>query len=486
MKKYLAFPPLQIIFGSITIASLLLAIATEIYLLAAIPLIFLLAYTTIADYRTVYLLMLACLPLSTEFYFPNGLATDLPTEPIIIGLMLVFLFLVLYEQNIVEARFLKHPITLLLLLHFSWIAITTITSSQIIFSTKYLLAKTWYIIVFYFFAGSLFRQEKQIKTAFWWILIPLLFTLVYVNLRHAQYGFSFEDIYKVLHPFYRNHVIYACLMVIFFPFVWYALYWYWEQPKIKWLLIISIIFLLVSIYFSYTRAAYVALLIMPIGYLILRLKLIPVAIIVGVLSVSGGIIFLAKQNKYLAYAPNYERTITHTEFNSLLEATYNLEDISTMERFHRWVAAFFMIKEKPLLGFGPGNFYSFYTPFTVNSFRTYVSDNPEQSGIHNYYLMVAVEQGIIGLLIFLLLCSYVLWKSQVIYYQTSDKIRRTFIIATFFAFIIICIVQTMNDLIETDKVGAFFFICMSILVNLDLRNQSKRIHDSRRKDRTTE
>ncbi len=485
MKKYVTFPPLQIIFGSIIVVSLFLAIVTEIYLLAAIPLVFLLAYATIADYRTVYLLMLACLPLSTEFYFPNGLATDLPTEPIIIGLMFVFLFLVLSGQNVVEARFLKHPITLLLLLHLSWIAITTITSSQIIFSTKYLFAKSWYIIVFYFFAGNLFQQEKQIKTAFWWILIPLLLTLIYVNLGHAQYGFSFENIYRVLHPFYRNHVIYACLMVIFFPFVWYALYWYWEQPKIKWLLIISIIFLLISIYFSYTRAAYVALLIMPISYLILRLKLIPLAIVAGALIVSVGIIFLVNQNKYLAYAPNYERTITHTEFSNLLEATYNLEDISTMERFHRWVAAFFMIKEKPLMGFGPGNFYSFYKPFTVSSFRTYVSDNPEQSGIHNYYLMVAVEQGITGLFIFLLLCTYVLWKSQVIYHQTNDNIRRTFIIAVFFVFIIICSVQTMNDLIETDKVGAFFFICMAILVNLDLRNQSEMIYDNRKENRTT-
>lgn len=212
---------------------------------------------------------------------------------------------------------------------------------------------------------------------------------------------------------------------------------------------------------------------MPISYLLIRWKLIPATIMAGLLTVSLGIIFLVHQNKYLDYAPDYEKTITHTAFSNLLEATYKLEDISTMERFHRWVAAFFMIKEKPLLGFGPGNFYSFYPPFTINSFRTYVSDNPDQSGIHNYYLMVAVEQGIIGLFIFLLLCIYVLWKSQIIYYQTKHPMRRTFILAAFFAFIIICCVQTMNDLIETDKVGAFFFICMAILVNLDLRNQSE-------------
>ena len=47
------------------------------------------------------------------------------------------------------------------------------------------------------------------------------------------------------------------------------------------------------------------------------------------------------------------------------------------------------------------NFYPNYQARTVRSFTTYVSDNPERSGIHNYYLMTAVEQGIPGLLVYL-------------------------------------------------------------------------------------
>ena len=29
----------------------------------------------------------------------------------------------------------------------------------------------------------------------------------------------------------------------------------------------------------------------------------------------------------------------------------------------------------------------------------------------------------------------------------------------------------INDMIETDKVGTFFFLCMAVLVNVDLRNR---------------
>jgi len=62
-----------------------------------------------------------------------------------------------------------------------------------------------------------------------------------------------------------------------------------------------------------------------------------------------------------------------------------------------------MAADRPLVGFGPGAFYESYVPYTLSSFQTYVSDNPEKSGIHNYYLMTSVEQGIPGLILFLIL-----------------------------------------------------------------------------------
>jgi hypothetical protein len=39
--------------------------------------------------------------------------------------------------------------------------------------------------------------------------------------------------------------------------------------------------------------------------------------------------------------------------------------------------------------------------------------------------------------------------------------------------IIIHSILLINDMIETDKVGSFFFMCMAILVNMDLARKSK-------------
>jgi O-antigen ligase len=175
--------------------------------------------------------------------------------------------------------------------------------------------------------------------------------------------------------------------------------------------------------------------------------------------------FVTYRDNWLLFAPNYERTVTHTRFDNLLEATTRLEDISLMERVYRWVAAAYMIEQKPILGFGPGTFYFNYRNFTVTSFKTYVSHNPERSGIHNYYLMVAVEQGLPGLFFFLAFCVLVLLWGQRTYHRLRDVAQGRFVMAASLSFALICLLMFMNDFVETDKIGSLFFICAAIVVN---------------------
>jgi O-antigen ligase len=183
------------------------------------------------------------------------------------------------------------------------------------------------------------------------------------------------------------------------------------------------------------------------------------------------IAFVSTRDNWLQFTPDYERAVTHKRFDRLIDATIKLEDISTMERVYRWVAASYMIREQPLVGFGPATFYSYYKNYTVSSFKTYVSDNPERSGIHNYYLMVTVEQGLPGLAIFLLFCIVVMLKGEQIYHQTEDIGRRRILVASLLCFTLTLLLMLMNDFVETDKIGSLFFMSVAILVNVDLKNR---------------
>ncbi len=461
------------VFGLSIIGSLLAGILTEMYFLAGIPAFLLLVFISIVDFKKVFFLLFFCIPLSTEIELPGGFATDLPSEPLMVGLMLLYLLFVLRSVKNIKTDFLLHPVSLLLLLHFGWICATSIWSENFVISLKFSLAKFWYIVVFFFLAGTMLKKEKDFKILIWGVLIPLVLTVFSALIKHAGYDFAFDRINRSLEPFYRNHVSYAAILTLFIPFVWYLKKSY-RRFSITWFVLIGcLLILLVGTWFSYTRAAYVGLLIAMITSFIIKFRLIKYAIGIAVIGVTAVIISLSVNNTYLDYAPEYEKTVAHKDFDSLISATAKGEDASTMERFYRWIAGAYMIKEKPVLGFGPGNFYNYYHSYTVRNFETYVSKNPEKSGIHSYYLMTAVEQGLMGLFFFLVLNFYFLIKGEVVYHQTEDLFRKRILMAALLAVIAIDCLLIINDLIETDKVGSFFFVCLAILINTDLYNKRK-------------
>ena len=461
--------------GALALLSLLClwtAIGFDALWLAGLPLGALVLWLTIVDFRMVFYLMLACIPISIEMELPGGLGTDLPSEPLMWLLTLVAIGWFLRNWRTVDVRFLRHPVTLALLAHLAWTTLSVIYSTDVVVSIKFLLAKGWYLVVFYFLAAHVLQEEKDFKRLLWWFFIPLMITILSILIRHAPHGFSFKEVNYVMGPFYRNHVMYACLLAIFLPFVWYGTYWYRRYSGVWWVLVVGIALIIIGINFAYTRAAYVALLAAVGIYWLIRKRLLKHALLVFAIAFTGLAVSVTSRDNWLEYAPNYERAVTHTRFDNLLEATTKLEDISIMERVYRWVAAAYMINDRPVTGFGPGNFYFNYKNYTVSSFKTYVSDNPERSGIHNYYLMVTVEQGIPGLVFFILFCILVMFKGQQLYHRLAGSSQRRILVASLLCFILIAMLMLMNDFVETDKIGSLFFISTAVLVNIDLKSRT--------------
>ena len=425
---------------------------------------------TILDYRWIFLLVFAFIPLSIETELPGGFGTDLPTEPLMLILMGVALLVILRKAYSLSAQILLHPISILLLLHYSWLWVTSLFSENTFVSIKFCLAKTWYILAFYFLSIIILRSLKFQRTIFrvtGFILLCVTSLIIY---RHSLEGFSFASSNFVVGPFFRNHVNSAATMVVMAPFVVYLLL----KSKLfleRLLWAITLCVLVAGIYFSYTRAAHLCIFIgIATTFIIYKgwMKYALGASLIGAIFVFS---YILNDNKYLDYAPDYDTTVSHTEFGDLVSATYQGKDISTMERVYRWVAGYEMIQRKPYLGFGPGNFYNFYKSYTITNFRTYVSANPEKSGIHSYYLMTLVEQGFVGLIIFLLLAFYALLKFEIVFHQCTTRDTRLLVMSAAICFVSILAFQIINDLIETDKVGPFFFLCLAILFIADMKNK---------------
>ena len=128
-----------------------------------------------------------------------------------------------------------------------------------------------------------------------------------------------------------------------------------------------------------------------------------------------------------------------------------------------------MVQEKPWLGFGPSSFYSVYQSFVDRHFTTYVSNNPEHSGIHNYYLMTAAEQGLPGLLIFLVLVIAVLITGESCYHRMEKGPMRDLLLAALISFVCNLFILSLNDTVETDKLGSIFFLCIAIVIQMKMQ-----------------
>lgn len=447
------------------------SILSEQYWLLIIPPSIFVIILTILDFRYLYYLLFLVLPFSVEYYLPNGLGTDLPTEPLLWVITGVSLLMFVRSFGETKISIFKNLLTYLLFFHISWIFFTSCISEDFTRSIKFFLAKIWYVIPFYLLFAGLVKDEKFMKRILLILLWGLLMAITYVLIRHAQFDFSFKSSNSVVRPIFRNHVSYAAILVVFLPYL-LTLKVLTSSFLLKKMIPFLGVLFVIAIYFSYTRAAIVSIGIALVAYAIIRRKLVKTTLIISSLALVVLLGFLIHNNNYLRFAPQYERTITHHRFDNLIEATYKLEDISTMERVYRWVAGVEMIIDRPLTGFGPGTFYNFYKSYTVTSFRTYVSDNPDQSGVHNYFLMTFVEQGLIGFLIFVALCFTVLIYGERIYHLAVYTKEKSLIMSALLSFIIILSMLLINDLVETDKVGTFFFMNTAIICYFEHKYRS--------------
>jgi hypothetical protein len=78
--------------------------------------------------------------------------------------------------------------------------------------------------------------------------------------------------------------------------------------------------------------------------------------------------------------------------------------------------------------------------------------------------MTLVEQGLFGFLIFIALVAFILLYGENVYHGLYDPTDKIIIMAANICIIIILILNLINDMIEVDKVGTFFFFCASLIV----------------------
>jgi O-antigen ligase len=459
-------------FAGLFILSLIAAIYSEQYYFIAMPFALLLLYSAWQHLKALFFLLLFSLPFSIEYHFSQTLGTDLPDEFLMLFVTGLFFFYWMYYPKTITKQILLHPLLLLLFVSLIWTAVTVIFSTNHVISIKYFLAKCWYIGAFVLAPVIVFRQQKNIRAAAIILACSMLIVAVIALVRHSSNGFHFANINDAVSPFFRNHVNYSAMLVCILP-IFFAMYKLSNFKKQKIFISLAIIILLAALFFSYARGAWLALLAGIITYWLIKKRYLLITFVTALLIILASLFWLKNNDRYLRFENDYKTTIFHKNFSEHLIATYRLKDISTAERFYRWIAGIRMIKDNWLTGYGPNSFYDNYKGYTVPAFKTWVSKNEDHSTVHNYFLLIAIEQGIPGLIFFLLLFGGMFYYAQYLYHRIQDVFYKTISITIGVILVMITVVNFLSDLIETDKIGSLFFLCLAVLIVTDIHTKKK-------------
>lgn len=467
------------IFSFIFIAINSILIANEFYYLAVLP--FILAIIFMAFFnldKLMWFIVLATpLSLNIEELEIGGIGMYLPTEPLMFGVMLLFFLKLIYEKNY-DAAIIKHPVTIAILFNLSWIFISSLTSEMPIISIKFLLARLWFVVCFYFIGIQLFKIKNNYKIFFWAYVIPLSFVIIYAVIRLAGYNFEEKPAHWVMQPFFKDHTSYGAILAMYFPLLFlFTGKSYPTYQKVFSILLIGIF--TVGLILSYTRAAWVSVLAAFIMFLIYKYK-IKFSLLITIM-VTSGIILLLSWNTIIM---NLERN-NQDSSDKLAEHVESISNVSTdasnLERLNRWNSAFKMFQERPIFGWGPGTYVFQYAPFQLANEKTIISTNAGDNGnAHSEYIGPLAESGILGSLSFILIIITVFYRGSMLYHLLPKGELKKVVLATLLGLLTYVIHGMMNNYLDTDKASVPFWGFIALVVSIDIYH-SKSLAESETK-----
>ncbi len=447
-------------------------IAKEFFWLNLLPPFLLMVYMGITRLDKLILFSVFLVPLSVNLASTEiNLGLSLPVEPLLGGILLLYVIRLLYNVRI-NRELMKHPVTIAIVINLIWIFVTSMTSQMPIVSFKYLLARLWFIVPFYFIAFYMFKDFKNVRRFIWLYIIPLTIVIGYTLYMHSLYGFAEDPAHWVMSPFYNDHTAYGAALAMFFPgliaFTFHSGY----SNNIRIIAGLLLGLFVVALILSFTRAAWVSLAAALGFYLILYFR-IKWKLLVGVLLAIVVALIFSWSDIMMSLEQN--RQDTSDDLAKHFESISNIStDASNLERINRWNSAFRMFEEKPILGFGPGTYSFMYAPYQLSNEKTIVSTNAGDMGnAHSEYIGPLAESGILGVLSFLAVAITIVATGWRLYLRLDKGPERAALLSVLMGIVTYLVHGTLNNFLDTDKASVPFWAFAAMLVAADIHYGKK-------------
>jgi len=459
-------------FLAVTVA----AVKLQLYLVWSLPLLLLLVILALSRIDIFYLLMLFFIPLSIQLRFiiedpPADLF--LPTEPMLAIILLIIFFRLFNNRDYISLP-LRHPLSHIILAMLIWMFITAVTSVDPLVSFKVLATRIWFVAGLYFLSLQLFGDGRFIQKSFMLLVAGMIPVIIYNIAGLWKMGlFNQQAAHSTMWPFFNDHTSFGATLAFIIPFTFYL-----AAPAsqlwrgVGWALLILI--LSAGLLFSYSRAAWLST-IPALLLAILLLLRVPWKIVIP--TIAGLVVIVLLSWSSLAGFIQDNRQDSSADLASHIRSASNITtDASNLERINRWKAASRMIPERPFLGWGPGTYQFNYAPYQNFSERTIISTNfGDRGNAHSEYIGAAVDSGIPGTLLYLLLVGVALYRGIRFSINCTDRRDRLLIIAVLAGLVTYILHGFLNNFLDTDKISAPFWISMAIIVTLETKKGRENI-----------
>jgi O-antigen ligase len=405
-------------------------------------------------------------PLSVTLKELEQLAVSLPAEPLLAGVLILFIAKLLYEGNY-DRKIARHPIAIVIYCMFIWMVVTTITSEMPIVSIKFIVSRLWFIIPSFFFCALLFKKPKHIDWFVWLYIASLCIVVIYTTIIHAKHGFDNDSAHWVMSPFYNDHTAYGAALAIYLILaITYAfLPGFRTRRKI---LILGVVMLLsLAMVLSSCRAAWVSLA-ASLAVLICVLLKIKFRWVFATIAILTGL-FFAFQHQIIDALEHNNQDASGDIVENIQSITNISTDASNLERFNRWHSAFRLFAERPVFGWGPGTYQFVYAPYQMSKEKTIISTNAGDGGnAHSEYIGPLAEQGVVGSLLVLLFVITVVYTGLKAYHKAKNKKAKVLVLGATLAFFSYFVHGFLNNFLDTDKLAVPIWSCAALIAVIDL------------------
>ncbi|MFT4660723.1 MAG: putative inorganic carbon (HCO3(-)) transporter [Patiriisocius sp.] len=444
-------------------------ITKEIYYQLVLPIGLLLGYIALNKPKLLLLFVGLAAPFSlnlNKIKGLEGLGLYFPTEPILIGLSLLLIISSL-RISVLDKKIHSHRISMAVYFMLFWLLITTFTSTMPIISVKFLISRLWFVIPLYFIATKLFQSKEYIRKFFNVYLFSLAVIIILTVIRHAGFGFTQQSGHWVMNPYFKDHTSYGAAIAILYPLLMGYSFAPFKTKIPKSVYRILLVIFSVGLVFSFTRAAWLSLVIGGGVYMIMKLRIKFYWVFTVFTLLLGSYLYFQHD---IARALAKNRQDSSEDFMEHIRSMTNVStDASNLERLNRWNSALSMFTEKPFFGWGPGTYMFQYAPFQKSKDLTIISTNLGDAGnAHSEYIGPMAESGILGLIYFLMILITVLYTGIKLYYIIDDKELKMLVMAAIIGIVSYAAHGFLNNFLDTDKLSYPFWGLCAVIASIDL------------------